>query len=306
MASGSVIMSKMWQQACEWLYKILCGLRPPGVPPSGPHLGEAYCLDYFIPEDLCCLACTAWAKRRRTKRVVINEDIYHMKKMEELANERLRFFCKQDLREQQAKETKKSTKSKRKRSTTCTYGEDDHKKKIPPKGIRTPSVTNETTKRLKEFIANEMKGTDMKLVIQKTLYKSDTEKGLNRLNMPMNQLENDDFLTVDEIQILNKRTQKVNEIEVRLLGPTLEMYKDPMKLKMWHMSSTANYVLTTHWHRFWVENKVHLPKDAKIQVWSFRRDQQLCFAVVCVEELKNMHGECSKDDNNDKNNTYPV
>ncbi|KAL8213913.1 hypothetical protein R6Q57_003362 [Mikania cordata] len=162
----------------------------------------------------------------------------------------------ENLREHQAKETKNSTKSKRTRSTTCKYGEDDHKKKIkvPPKAVRTPLVTNETTKRLKEFIANEMKGTDMKLVIQKTLYKSDNVKGLNRLNMPMNQLENDDFLTVDEIQILNKRTPKVNEIEVRLLGPTLEMYKDPMKLKMWHMSSTANYVLTTNWHRFWVEN----------------------------------------------------
>ncbi|KAI3755295.1 hypothetical protein L1987_55091 [Smallanthus sonchifolius] len=208
------------------------------------------------------------------------EDIYYLHKIEALANERLRFFRNKEYSRQQ-QETNNS--NKRPRSTTVE-DHHDHKKRNVAVVVRTPPppVLTVSTERLKEFIVNEMKGTNVKLVIQKTLYKSDTEKGLNRLNMPVNQLENNEFLTADEKQTLNKRNTKDNDIEVLLLGPTLEVYGEPMKLKMWHMASTVNYVLTTAWFKFWKENEVHLPKNSKIKVWSFRRDQQLCFAVVAA------------------------
>ncbi|KAK1425576.1 hypothetical protein QVD17_20930 [Tagetes erecta] len=158
------------------------------------------------------------------------------------------------------------------------------KKMVPQKSIRTPVVNNEVTKRLKEFIVNVIKGTELRLVIQKKVFKSDTDKGLNRLNMPIKQLESNEFLREDERRILRKE----NEIEVMVLGPTLEMYERPMKLKMWHMTNSVNYVLTTSWHSFWKENKKDLDKDSKIQVWSFRRDdEKLCFAVVRVGRYDN-------------------
>ncbi|KAK1425563.1 hypothetical protein QVD17_20917 [Tagetes erecta] len=153
------------------------------------------------------------------------------------------------------------------------------RKMVPQKSIHTPMVNNEVTERLKEFIVNVIKGTELRLVIQKKVFKSDTNKGLNRLNMPIKQLESNEFLREDERRILRKE----KEIEVMVLGPTLEMYEKPMKLKMWHMTNSVNYVLTTNWHSFWKENKKVLDQDSKIQVWSFRRaDEKLCFAVVRV------------------------
>ncbi|KAI3744255.1 hypothetical protein L1987_57332 [Smallanthus sonchifolius] len=222
--------------------------------------------------------------RRRMKPELTAEDIYYMRKIEELANERLRFFREKELHEQHAKERNKSkAKSKRPRSTSAPE-DGQPRRKVPKKAVRTPVVSNEATERLKEFVVNELKGTDMKLVIQKNLYHSDTIQSQNRLSMPMNQLETDDFLTVDEKKILDIKNPKENEIEVSLVGPTLEMYCLPMKLKMWHMASTMNYVLKTHWFEFWEDNAEYLQEDVKIQVWSFRIDEKLCFAIACVDE----------------------
>ncbi|XP_076925153.1 putative B3 domain-containing protein At2g27410 [Bidens hawaiensis] len=164
-------------------------------------------------------------------------------------------------------------------------GEDggkNKKRKVPKQVVRTPTVVNDVTERLKEFVANELKGIELTLVIQKILYKSDTKKVLNRLNMPIMQLETNKFLTNDEKRVLDKSE---GEIEVRVLGPTLEMCENPMKLRKWRMSSTENYVLTTNWYRFRSKNKLFLKRKSMIQVWSFRgADKRLCFAVACVEE----------------------
>ncbi|GJZ59502.1 B3 domain-containing protein, DNA-binding pseudobarrel domain protein [Tanacetum coccineum] len=73
-----------------------------------------------------------------------------------------------------------------------------------------------------------------------------------------------------------------NEIEVRLVGPTLKMYKEPMRLIIWNMTNARNLVLKTNWYRFVEDNKEHLKELSKIQLWSFRKDQQLCFAIAVV------------------------
>ncbi|GKF61352.1 hypothetical protein Tco_0181406, partial [Tanacetum coccineum] len=45
---------------------------------------------------------------------------------------------------------------------------------------------------------------------------------------------------------------------------------------------TDNYVLKTKWKQFVEENKEHLKELAKIQLWLFRKDHQLCFALAIV------------------------
>ncbi|KAK9076242.1 hypothetical protein SSX86_004575 [Deinandra increscens subsp. villosa] len=122
---------------------------------------------------------------------------------------------------------------------------------------------------LKEFIAIEMRGSDIKLVFQKVFYRSDTLKSLNMLNMPINQLQNNDFLNSHEINILNGTGPKeINAIEVPLLGPTLKMHKTQMRLKMWRMRNNVNYVLATAWHEFWKENEQYFSENSKIQdIW---------------------------------------
>ncbi|PWA88422.1 hypothetical protein CTI12_AA121810 [Artemisia annua] len=100
-----------------------------------------------------------------------------------------------------------------------------------------------------------------------------------RLNLPFKQLETKDFLTDEEKNDLKSG----KEIVVQLLGPTLRMYDEPMKLKIWRMSSGKNYVLMNNWNNFVEENKDYLKHLSTIQLWSFRVDQQLCFALAVVE-----------------------
>ncbi|KAM0047790.1 putative DNA-binding pseudobarrel domain superfamily [Helianthus debilis subsp. tardiflorus] len=245
----------------------------------------------FIPEGS--------STRRRNQRILTTENNQYLRKIEELANDMLRFFRDKELKnksnamsvvkDEVSAERLRKSKGKRPRSTTSVVKNVSKKRKVPKKGERPPVVTNEITQRLYEFIVDEMKGTDVKLVIQKTLYKSDTLKTQNRLNMPFNQLETNKFLTEDERQIVESDVPKENNIEVSLLGPTSEMYKLKMELTMWPMLSTYNYVLKTNWYQFWFDNKQHLKEGSKIQVWSFRRDQQLCFAIVCVEKPENFY-----------------
>ncbi|KAL7604678.1 hypothetical protein Lser_V15G15213 [Lactuca serriola] len=141
-------------------------------------------------------------------------------------------------------------------------------------------VRNQITQELEEFITNELEGTEAKVVIQKTLYKSDLEENQNRLNMPMKQvIKPDEFLRKNEKEDLENGM----EFEVKLWGPRLEMHENPMMLKMWHMKTTSNYVLKTEWNRFVKANEKDLEINKTIQVWSFRREEKLCFAIACLE-----------------------
>ncbi|XP_076918910.1 putative B3 domain-containing protein At2g27410 [Bidens hawaiensis] len=181
-------------------------------------------------------------------------------------------------------ETHKSKETAKKRSVrmlSASTTSAKKKRKVPKKYVRMPVVINEVTKRLNEFVTNELNGTELQLVIQKRLYYSDRLQSQNRLSIPVKQMESVEFLTTDETRTLNT---KENKIEVLLVGPTLKVYNKPMELTMWNMQSSVNYVLKSHWFEFWSENKACLKEDSKIQVWSFRRGRQLCFAVVCVEK----------------------
>ncbi|XP_076960651.1 B3 domain-containing protein At2g32645-like [Bidens hawaiensis] len=216
------------------------------------------------------------APARTRNRRSSTEDNDYLRKIHELANAMLKYFRDKEL-------GLETNVNKRKLSmSACEEGGKKKKIKVTKQAVRSPVVVNDVTQRLKEFVVNGLKGTELTLVIQKVLFKSDTKKVLNRLNMPVIQLETDKFLTEGEKRVLEKGE---GEIEVRVLGPTLEMYENPMKLRKWRMASTENYVLTTNWYRFRSKNKLILKIKSKIQVWSFRgADQRLWFAVACVEE----------------------
>ncbi|KAM0001046.1 putative DNA-binding pseudobarrel domain superfamily [Helianthus debilis subsp. tardiflorus] len=172
-----------------------------------------------------------------------------------------------------------------KKRKLCLLMEEDNKKKkkrkIPKKKERVPVVNNESIIQLKRFITSEMGGLDMKLVIQKILYESDMKKDQSRLNMPILQLkiQTHKFLTDEEIRMID---ESKDGIEVRVVDSKLRMYERPLWLKKWHLKHTDNYVLKTNWNKFVGDNDV-LKKDTMIQVWAFRKDRQLCFAIVLVE-----------------------
>ncbi|GJY87029.1 ribonuclease H-like domain-containing protein [Tanacetum coccineum] len=184
-----------------------------------------------------------------------------------------------DLLCEQVKEKNKSKKLKGGTKRKCSSRNDQDGKK---KKVNKVVVSNEVTTLLKGFI-DKIMGSDMKLVIQKMLFESDLKRSQNRLNMSFKQVETHDFLTDEEIRFLDRKSDDA-EIEVQLVGPNLQMFNKPMCLKIWNMTNTKNYVLKTNWCDFVEANKKVLKEKATIQVWSFRKDEQLCFAVVCVDE----------------------
>lgn len=226
-----------------------------------------------------CFAVTKHAKDVTKEE---EEDLY-IQKVQELANEKLELFAR-------VKEEIKETYKSKKRPTTTSVDVDHHVKKKKLKSeskevnckVLLPVVHNEVTKRLKEFITNEMNGSDIHLVIQKRLFSSDVSRNHNRLNMPIKQLMTTDFLREEEKRFL--AISKENEIKVPLVGPKLRTYEQLMGFKTWRMVSTKNYVLKTNWFKFLEENKHDLKKGELIQVWSFRINNQLCFAVACVNK----------------------
>ncbi|KAL7604683.1 hypothetical protein Lser_V15G15214 [Lactuca serriola] len=184
------------------------------------------------------------------------EDEYYLKKIQELVNQKMKL-----LAEQQEKDSKKTLKP-------------------PTAKTKTNSKRKVSTRRLKNFITTVMNGKDMTLVINKKLYESDLLESQNRLSMPMKQLKTDEFLTENEKQDL----ENGKEFEVGLLGPTLRLHQKPMVMKMWRLKSTGrrSYVLKTNWNEFVKENEKEMKRHSKIQVWSFRKDNRLFFALSCV------------------------
>ncbi|XP_042757755.1 B3 domain-containing protein At3g25182 [Lactuca sativa] len=181
------------------------------------------------------------------------EDEYYLKKIQELVNEKMKLLAEQQVKEES--------------------------KLKPPTEMKNSKPMVISKRRLEEFITNEMNGKDLKLLLKKTLYESDLSKNQNRLSMPMNQLEkNIEFLTENEKHDL----ENGKEFEVGLLGPRLGLHKKSMMMKMWRLKSTSSYVLKTNWNEFVEENKKDLKPHSEIQVWSFRKDNQLLFALLCV------------------------
>ncbi|XP_076898830.1 B3 domain-containing protein At2g32645-like [Bidens hawaiensis] len=123
----------------------------------------------------------------------------------------------------------------------------------------------------------------MKLVIQKPLYESDLNTNKNGLNMPVKQLVTrpHEFMTVHEMRVMEDG--RVDGMEVKVVGPSMKMYEKPLRLKTWHMKNTDNFVLKTKWNEFVASNKMVFKTYTVIQVWSFRKDRELCYAIVPVE-----------------------
>ncbi|XP_045828733.1 uncharacterized protein LOC123920516 [Trifolium pratense] len=127
----------------------------------------------------------------------------------------------------------------------------------------------------------QMQGSDVMLVIQKKLTKSDVEENNGRLSIPENQVINENFLEPNEKSSLDydrkEGRKKRIGMSVSVLDPSLNLYNG-MCFKKWKMGKSEIYNITGEWNEL-VENN-HLEKDQKVQVWSFRSHHQLCFALV--------------------------
>ena len=128
-------------------------------------------------------------------------------------------------------------------------------------------------------------GSDVALVIHKCLFKTDVSSGHNRLSIPLKQIRQT-FLTPQETEMLNSfsgnnNQKRCSEIEVMLIEPSL--HRDTISLRKWEMkngsgSATSMYVLVGKWNSVAWRNA--LREDETVQLWSFRINSKLCFALV--------------------------
>ncbi|KAH6780889.1 hypothetical protein C2S52_012126 [Perilla frutescens var. hirtella] len=147
-----------------------------------------------------------------------------------------------------------------------------------------------------EEMGNGKTLTPATLVIQKCLFYTDVNPSHNRLSIRMSQIMRDDFLTDDEKRRLNedKERKKFNDYEdkerkkknfmvVKIIEPSLKL--ETVKFCRWDMPKKGNcgrtsssYVINGNWSAIMMRNG--LRKEMGVQLWCFRIDQKLCFALV--------------------------
>ncbi|XP_022760122.1 putative B3 domain-containing protein At3g24850 [Durio zibethinus] len=137
--------------------------------------------------------------------------------------------------------------------------------------------------RLKKMI-KDMGGADEKLIIQKSLFKTDRSRHHNRLSIPMNQIKAE-FLTDEEKDVLKESSNNKDSkgIEALVIDPSLQT-RD-MTFKRWDMKKPSGktcsiYALLKEWNSVVKEN--NLKVNDVIQLWSFRVNSKLHFALVIV------------------------
>ncbi|GAU40011.1 hypothetical protein TSUD_258040 [Trifolium subterraneum] len=129
----------------------------------------------------------------------------------------------------------------------------------------------------------QLEGNDVKLVIQKKLTMTDVTRNNGRLSIPIGKkIEEGSLLTQEEGLYLDYVPQKkgkhrLDGMSVSMLDTNLKLWDD-MCFKKWKMGKSEVYNITGGWYKLVVEN--HLEKDQKIQLWSFKRDNHLNFALV--------------------------
>ncbi|PWA80710.1 B3 domain-containing protein, DNA-binding pseudobarrel domain protein [Artemisia annua] len=118
-------------------------------------------------------------------------------------------------------------------------------------------------------------GSNLELMFEKRLTKTDVTKSQGRLLIPVKQVKNLGFLTKDEKNILMRNKEGIN---VRVLDSKRRTWT--LNLGIWSMSSSENYVFKSGWNH--VVNANGLKENMMVRVWSFRVDKQMCFALVRV------------------------
>ncbi|KAK6775527.1 hypothetical protein RDI58_026528 [Solanum bulbocastanum] len=122
------------------------------------------------------------------------------------------------------------------------------------------------------------------LVIEKTLFETDVKAAEGRFSIPQKQMSNQ-FLKPEEEQLLNERNEanKMCEMNVMLIEPSHQ--RGEINLRKWTMNknngkASSSYVLVKHWND--VVRRNGLRNGMKMQLWAFRKGENLCFALVNV------------------------
>ena len=162
-----------------------------------------------------------------------------------------------------------------------------HKKKKIMITYVPPNPTPNLPANFKERIQG-LNGSDLVLVIQKPLFATDVSKKHYRLSMPLNQIKNEFLSRNEKDALMNQNGDGVPEMEVFLIEPSCQK-ETKMNLKIWVMlkdpkckaKASYMYSLGKHWNE--VVSGNGLEEGMTVQVWAFRVEGNLGFALVRVE-----------------------
>ncbi|KAJ8440480.1 hypothetical protein Cgig2_013639 [Carnegiea gigantea] len=127
-----------------------------------------------------------------------------------------------------------------------------------------------------------MGGSDPVMVSQKKLFKCDVDKGQGRITMPVRECDKRLSLTEEEKQTLlvGDKKESLVGIGVKVNEPGLQ--ERELTFKKWRYSkNSSNYVLVNSWFEVVVKNQLKGGDD--IQIWAFRIDGKLVFALVKLQ-----------------------
>ncbi|PON42206.1 B3 domain-containing protein [Parasponia andersonii] len=140
-------------------------------------------------------------------------------------------------------------------------------------------------------------GTDFHFIIQKEIWPSDVSKNNNRFSIPEGQVgPPDEFLRQDEKERMKEREAgdgtKIKGLQVLLFtdnilddhrngNSTNNLNQCRLSLKQWKMGSNFPYNLVSGWFKVVEDNNI--AQHDVVQLWSFRIQSQLCFALVKVD-----------------------
>ncbi|OWM77966.1 hypothetical protein CDL15_Pgr018535 [Punica granatum] len=118
-----------------------------------------------------------------------------------------------------------------------------------------------------------MGGSNVKLILQKKLTCSDMKADQGRFLLPRCRVLAN-FLGQEEWQ----RLKSGGNICVPVIEPCLRV--STLSLRRWKMSSSHVFVLNTGWNKITHDPENGLVEDDVVQVWSYRVEGRLCFAIV--------------------------
>ncbi|KAJ8544073.1 hypothetical protein K7X08_025691 [Anisodus acutangulus] len=127
------------------------------------------------------------------------------------------------------------------------------------------------------------------LVIEKTLFETDVKPAEGRLSIPQKEVTKflrlgEIFLNPEEEARLSTRIGgKMSTMSVTLIEPSRKKCK--VNLRKWFMNKdngkiSSSYVLVTYWNE--VVRRNALKSGTLVQLWAFRKGEDLCFALVKV------------------------
>ncbi|PON97682.1 B3 domain-containing protein [Trema orientale] len=138
---------------------------------------------------------------------------------------------------------------------------------------------------------------DFHFIIQKEIWPSDVSKNNNRFSIPEGQVgPPDEFLRQDEKERMKEREggdgTKIKGLQVLLFtdnnilddrngNSTNNLSQYRLSLKQWKMGSNCPYNLVSGWFKVVEDNNI--AQHDVVQLWSFRKQSQLCFALVKVD-----------------------